>query len=84
MIKNCSIYLVLAEDLGVLREAQPGEEHVDGGESPAATAVVRGRVPVDALWRLIIFLVCLIKLAVPGASDAESRNRDIEESLSSG
>ena len=77
---------MLAEDLGVLREAQAGQEHVDGGESSspsassAAAAVGRGRgVPVDA--RLLLLLVRLVKLAVAGASDAERIIRDIGEML---
>ena len=62
-------YLVLVEDLGVLREAEAGEEHVDGREAPTSSAAAS---PVGRpLLNLLVLLVRLVKLPVAGAPDAE-------------
>ena len=59
-------HLVLVEDLGVLREAEAGEEHVDGREAPSSAAAPVGR----SFLNLLVLLVRLVKLPVAGAPDA--------------
>ena len=62
---------MLVEDLGVLREAEAGEEHVNGRKAPSTASVGR------PLLNLLVLLVRLVKLPVAGAPDAEGEDIDV-------